>query len=324
MLFNNLILSSKYLPYFVLETLLMSTPPSNLPFDQGITDEELEAELRHYESDAPGAVPLASPPRPTAPTSTATPSAASISAPAINPLTPSVKREPVDMFSNLDQSPKRPPAPTSLADLPARSSSSALKYVLIFGVVSLVLVGGGFAFWYFAIKRPANELAKLQANVVIPPPVPVSPTVVPNSATTDTLRMDDVPFPVDPTLPSAAVSDPASDLPIDLPPPVVTPPPGAAIPPPESVTPTASVPPTSSTDTDNDGLSDQREVEIGTDPRTADTDGDAIHDGDEVLKYGTNPVDRDTDKDSYLDGGEIQNGYNPRGAGKCTKPDCAI
>jgi hypothetical protein len=77
-------------------------------------------------------------------------------------------------------------------------------------------------------------------------------------------------------------------------------------------------------DSDQDGLSDQRELELGTDPRMKDSDGDGLSDGDEVLVYGTNPIDRDTDKDSFIDGEEIKNSYNPRGAGKCAKPDCSV
>lgn len=44
-------------------------------------------------------------------------------------------------------------------------------------------------------------------------------------------------------------------------------------------------------DTDNDGLSDLQEKELGTDPFKRDTDGDGVTDGDEVLAFGTNPLD---------------------------------
>jgi len=89
-------------------------------------------------------------------------------------------------------------------------------------------------------------------------------------------------------------------------------------------------------DTDKDGLSDWREVSmpisfsettfetrepdgnvtivanmtgvqtrIYTDPLNADTDGDGLLDGDEVLKYGTNPVLKDTDEDELTDYEEV-------------------
>jgi hypothetical protein len=97
------------------------------------------------------------------------------------------------------------------------------------------------------------------------------------------------------------------------------------IPPPTPVgtpAPGVTTTPAAPTDTDNDGLSDTREQELGTDPRNADTDGDGLKDGDEVLKYGTNPLKMDTDTDTYPDGLEVKGGFNPRGTGKCSNPDC--
>lgn len=44
-------------------------------------------------------------------------------------------------------------------------------------------------------------------------------------------------------------------------------------------------------DSDNDGLSDEREKKLGTDPRNPDTDEDAVLDGQEVLEDDTNPLD---------------------------------
>ncbi len=43
-------------------------------------------------------------------------------------------------------------------------------------------------------------------------------------------------------------------------------------------------------DTDSDGLSDQREFDLGTNPYLADTDGDSYPDGLEVLDLGTDPL----------------------------------
>jgi len=63
-------------------------------------------------------------------------------------------------------------------------------------------------------------------------------------------------------------------------------------------------------DRDHDGLSDQEETELGTDPNKADTDGDGLNDGDEQ-SYGTNPLVKDTDKDTYSDYVEIEAGSDP-------------
>ncbi len=43
-------------------------------------------------------------------------------------------------------------------------------------------------------------------------------------------------------------------------------------------------------DSDGDGLSDDREVELGTDPADPDSDDDGFDDGEEVLEHGTNPL----------------------------------
>ena len=43
----------------------------------------------------------------------------------------------------------------------------------------------------------------------------------------------------------------------------------------------------------------------------ADTDGDGLTDGEEVLVWGTNPLNRDTDGDTLPDGDETRIGTNP-------------
>ncbi len=64
-------------------------------------------------------------------------------------------------------------------------------------------------------------------------------------------------------------------------------------------------------DTDNDGLSDSRERDLGTDPNDADTDDDGIRDGREVDQYGSDPNDADTDDDKIIDGDEVDLGTDP-------------
>jgi len=69
-------------------------------------------------------------------------------------------------------------------------------------------------------------------------------------------------------------------------------------------------------DRDGDGLDDDREVLVGTDPKNWDSDGDELSDGDEVTIWKTDPLNPDTDGDTYLDGAEIKSGYSPTGPGK--------
>jgi cysteine-rich repeat protein len=60
-----------------------------------------------------------------------------------------------------------------------------------------------------------------------------------------------------------------------------------------------------SDDRDGDGISNDDEVTLGTDPDDADTDDDGINDGDEVNVHGTDPLNPDTDGDGLTDGVEI-------------------
>ncbi len=92
-------------------------------------------------------------------------------------------------------------------------------------------------------------------------------------------------------------------------------------------------------DQDGDGVDDEVEKQIGTDPNNIDSDYDDLPDGEEIYAWKTNPLTKDTDKDKlfdywevkryftdplnpdtdgdgYLDGEEVLNGYNPNGPGK--------
>lgn len=63
-------------------------------------------------------------------------------------------------------------------------------------------------------------------------------------------------------------------------------------------------------DTDEDGLTDEEEVdEYQTDPTQADTDDDGLRDSEEI-SAGTDPTDPDTDDDSLKDGRENELGTN--------------
>lgn len=69
-------------------------------------------------------------------------------------------------------------------------------------------------------------------------------------------------------------------------------------------------------DTDKDGLTDLQEAQLGTSPKSSDTDGDFLFDLEELEVYGTNPLNSDTDGDGFLDGNEVKAGYDPNGPGK--------
>ncbi len=58
-------------------------------------------------------------------------------------------------------------------------------------------------------------------------------------------------------------------------------------------------------DQDADGLSNDQEAALSTDPGRPDSDGDGLEDGDEVLIYATNPNERDSDGDLLIDFDEV-------------------
>jgi serine/threonine protein kinase len=77
-------------------------------------------------------------------------------------------------------------------------------------------------------------------------------------------------------------------------------------------------------DTDGDGLNDGQEVnQFGTNPNQQDTDGDTLLDGDEVNKFKTSPINPDTDNDGQTDGVEVAGGGNPLQPPTATLPPTA-
>ncbi|ELZ27729.1 hypothetical protein C475_07405 [Halosimplex carlsbadense 2-9-1] len=64
-------------------------------------------------------------------------------------------------------------------------------------------------------------------------------------------------------------------------------------------------------DSDGDGLADERELELGTDPFDPDTDADGLADGREI-DLGTDPLNPDTDGDGVSDARELERGTSPR------------
>jgi hypothetical protein len=72
-----------------------------------------------------------------------------------------------------------------------------------------------------------------------------------------------------------------------------------------------TVPPTATTtsaeeiDSDADGLTDEQETTVGTDPSLPDSDADGVSDSDEIDFYGTDALDPDTDGDELDDAEEL-------------------
>lgn len=68
-------------------------------------------------------------------------------------------------------------------------------------------------------------------------------------------------------------------------------------------------------DSDGDGLTDEQEAALGTDPNDADTDDDGLTDGAEVNEHGTDPLYEDSDYDGLSDGDEVNvHGTDPTDA----------
>lgn len=64
-------------------------------------------------------------------------------------------------------------------------------------------------------------------------------------------------------------------------------------------------------DNDNDGLLNEREIELGTNPNLADTDRDGLSDYYEIYESKTDPLKADTDNDGLTDGNELDLGFDP-------------
>jgi hypothetical protein len=63
-------------------------------------------------------------------------------------------------------------------------------------------------------------------------------------------------------------------------------------------------------DSDHDGLTDEMEAGLGTDPHDRDSDNDGLSDMRE-MRFGSDPLDDDSDGDRLKDGREITLGTNP-------------
>jgi hypothetical protein len=76
-----------------------------------------------------------------------------------------------------------------------------------------------------------------------------------------------------------------------------------------------SLAPIEPVDTDGDGLTDEEEQALGTNPASPDTDNDGLNDAEEVRVWNTSPTNADTDGDTFSDGAEVESGYDPNQVG---------
>lgn len=225
----------------------------------------------------------------------------------VNKTTPpaNLPAEPTDMFAGVekDETPMVEKTPDALGagllkkkETNAPNISSAptaapslyevkqpvLGKILLFLVVIIVLGGVGYGGWYAYAKFVKNKQATVAPVVNVQQPVVEAPVVPVVEKKPDIV--------VVPT--TSVTSDVTAKMNNDK---ILF---GEAV------------------DSDKDGLDDVREKELGTNPFNADTDGDGLNDGDEVIIWKTNPLNPDTDGDGYKDGQEVRNGYNPLGSGK--------
>lgn len=166
---------------------------------------------------------------------------------------------------------------------------------LLLGVVGLVILGGIGAGAYFIFLKPAE-------------------TDVPADVAAD-MAADQAADTEDAGTAELEPADGSEEAPSDEP--LVEPEPeeGDETPEPEE----PILPPdeqSASLDSDSDGLTDEEERDLGTDPQSPDTDSDGLSDREEVYIYDTDPKNPDTDGDGFLDGEEVRNGYNPNGPGR--------
>jgi len=167
---------------------------------------------------------------------------------------------------------------------------TAIKRILIATIVLIIVGVIGVAVWYFVVRAPAKTPAIVTApvaNTEAEKPVEAVP-LVPATPTQGEVDVDVT----QPTPEPPAIIEKPADVPL----------------------PTA--PEIPQKDSDKDGLTDEQEAKLTTDPANPDTDADGLNDSAEVNIWGTDPLNKDTDGDTFSDGQEVLNGFNPKGAGK--------
>ncbi|MEK7172599.1 MAG: hypothetical protein AAB740_01315 [Patescibacteria group bacterium] len=218
-----------------------------------------------------------------------------------------------DILNGVDQ-PDKPavfqPKPTSSADYDKDNKKSGATDSNKFFVLGAIVIGfiliicvGYFGIKFYLNFRASNKtVLNNTGSSVTPPtptPTPTEPTAFSTPTTTATSTVvSDIDSTTEPTSTSTSTlaSTPTSTEPMIITPMIIT--------------------PQQPIDSDQDGLTDEEEKQLGTDPYSSDSDNDGLSDREEVKVYGTNPFNVDTDGDGYSDGAEVKNGYNPKGLGK--------
>lgn len=190
------------------------------------------------------------------------------------------KKEPVDIFADVDKVQPRNASGTDVVTPPVSASNARGPSKLLLGVIVLAVLGlGGGGYFLFA-RGSKSTPAKPAEKIVSPPAVNANTAPAPVLA----------PTPLPDTNAAAA---PAPTQPVQ--------------PPDQTAQPV---------DSDGDGLSDQEEAVLGTNPHDPDTDHDGLNDYEEVKIYHTDPKNPDTDGDGFLDGQEVKAGFDPNNPAK--------
>lgn len=194
------------------------------------------------------------------------------------------QNQPVDIFAEVDKSGPSTAVPQQAVIGGNGVERHGPSRLLLVAIILVVLGLGGGGYYLFVVKKaPVQVITNDISNV------PAQPDV--NGDLNS-------PQPTDVNVNAAA----------NVPPITPEPQPNEPVQPPDVV----QAPP----DADADGLSDEEEAVLGTNPQATDTDTDGLSDRDEAKLWMTNPQNPDTDGDTFTDGEEVRGGYNPNGPGK--------
>lgn len=183
-------------------------------------------------------------------------------------------------------------------------SVNAKRIVMIAAGVLVIGIGGGAVWWYTSRNTGsvADEASMTQAqeeentDIPVTPPSEEQAQMPPTPIEPEVREEEEIPPEIEPE------QEPEEEPEVVIPPPVIP------VPEPPS-------------DTDHDGLTDEEEIMLGTNPSLVDTDRDGLFDYEEVKVYKTDPRKSDTDGDGFTDGQEVKNGYNPNGPGSLSDID---
>lgn len=207
-----------------------------------------------------------------------------------------INKEPEDILAGVDEVPKNVPfspekssqfsvnKPTLKENEPVPppmpskeiESTGGAKKFIIIAIIVVVIIAVVFGIWYWFSTKTVSSLDTIEEGENL---IIEEETEIKVSPTTG------INSPVIPGVTETETNLPQENMPADL-------------------------------DTDGDGLTDEEEAELRTNPDKVDTDDDGLFDKEEVRVYKTDPRNPDTDGDGYLDGAEVKSGYNPRGPGK--------